>query len=92
MLGTGSFLPERIEPILHPLRLFLRSGEPHYRQVFPWSRRHTRYHPRTKGNAVATVHGSLLFFDIIIEAHLHTTNLRKVGGSVMLALPPGRSV
>ena len=26
--------------------------------------------------------------DKIMEAHMHTTNLRKVGGSVMLAVPP----
>jgi|SRR6267143_2388403 len=30
----------------------------------------------------------MLYTDIIWEIVMHTTNLRKVGGSVMLAIPP----
>lgn len=30
----------------------------------------------------------MLYYDITWEDEVHTTNLRKVGGSVMLAVPP----
>ena len=37
---------------------------------------------------VAAARTSLLYSDITLEVRMHTTNLRKVGGSVMLAVPP----
>ena len=32
--------------------------------------------------------GYVLYSHIILELYMHTTNLRRVGGSVMLAVPP----
>ena len=44
--------------------------------------------PRPEKAALAEAIAYMLYFNITMEDDMHTTNLRKVGGSVMLAVPP----
>ena len=59
---------------------------------------HARVRPFPAGSEASTVRsrasrggrhaGYMLYSYIILELYMHTTNLRRVGGSVMLAVPP----